>query len=132
MVIWYKNIFKTEIKMVKYLKSAFISRFSLWGLRVEVHVHIRVFTYRRINNLGVCLCNSLAHIYTICEGVSLSEEVLLEILFSCFGLLSMTAHSRWSIYPMIHHKQIELWGIKSTSGNFRSYQIQIAFTPFNQ
>ena len=26
--------------------------------------------------------------------------------------------------------QIELWGIKSTSGNFQSYQIQTAFTPF--
>ena len=59
-----------------------------------------------------------------------SEEVLLEILLLCFGLLPMTAHSRLSIYPIIHHKQIELWGIESTSGNFRSYQIQTAFTPF--
>ena len=28
------------------------------------------------------------------------------------------------IYPRIPHKQIQLWGIKSTSGNFRPYQIQ--------
>ena len=30
----------------------------------------------------------------------------------------------------MHRNQIELWGIKSTSGNFRSYQIQTGFFPF--
>ena len=30
----------------------------------------------------------------------------------------------------MHRKQIELWGIKSTSGNFRSYQIQTAIIHF--
>ena len=30
------------------------------------------------------------------------------------------------IYPRMPRKQIELWGIKSTSGNFRPYQIQTA------
>ena len=32
----------------------------------------------------------------------------------------------------MHHKQIELWGITSTSGNFRPYQIQTALIPFKQ
>ena len=32
----------------------------------------------------------------------------------------------------MHPNQIELWGIKITSGNFRSYQIQTAFAPFKQ
>ena len=36
-----------------------------------------------------------------------------------------------SISPRIPRKQIELWGIKSTSGNFRSYQIQTATIHFN-
>ena len=34
-------------------------------------------------------------------------------------------------HPRMHHKQIEIWGITSTSGNFRPYQIQIAFIHFN-
>ena len=37
----------------------------------------------------------------------------------------------WSIYPIMHHKQIELWGIIPTSGNFRPYQIQTANIHFN-
>ena len=44
----------------------------------------------------------------------------------------MTAHSRWSIGPIMHRNQIELWGIKSTSGNFRPYQIQTANIHFNR
>ena len=35
------------------------------------------------------------------------------------------------ICPRIPHKQIELWGITTTSGNFRSYQIQTANIHFN-
>ena len=35
------------------------------------------------------------------------------------------------IYPRMSRKQIELWGIKSTSGNFRPYQIQTANIHFN-
>ena len=35
------------------------------------------------------------------------------------------------IYPIMPRKQIELWGIKSTSGNFRPYQIQTANIHFN-
>ena len=35
------------------------------------------------------------------------------------------------IYPRMSRKQIELWGIKSTSGNFRPYQIQTATIHFN-
>ena len=34
------------------------------------------------------------------------------------------------IYPRMRRKQIELWGIKSTSGNFRPYQIKTANIPF--
>ena len=34
------------------------------------------------------------------------------------------------IYPRMPRKQIELWGIKSNSGNFRPYQIQIANNHF--
>ena len=33
---------------------------------------------------------------------------------------------RWSFYPRMPHKQIELLGITSTTGNFRPYQIQTA------
>ena len=35
------------------------------------------------------------------------------------------------IYPRMPRKQIELWGIKSTSGNFQPYQIQTANIYFN-
>ena len=34
-------------------------------------------------------------------------------------------------YPRIPRKEIELWGIKSTAGNFRPYQIQTANIHFN-
>ena len=44
----------------------------------------------------------------------------------------MTAHAWWTIFPIIPHKQIELWGITSTSGNFRPYQIQTANIHFKE
>ena len=34
------------------------------------------------------------------------------------------------IYPRMPREQIELWGIKSTSGNFWPYQIQTAIIHF--
>ena len=36
------------------------------------------------------------------------------------------------IYPRMPRKQIEVWGIKSTSGNFRPYQTQTANIHFNR
>ena len=38
----------------------------------------------------------------------------------------------YPIFPRIPHKQIELWDITSSSGNFRPYQIQTANIHFKE
>ena len=48
-----------------------------------------------------------------------------------FWIIANDCARRRSMYPRMHHKLIELWGIISTSGNFRPYQIQTAFIHCN-